>query len=265
MRGGSGRHLEALLAVMARLRDPHAGCPWDRAQSFLSLVPHTLEEAYEVADAIEREAWNELPGELGDLLFQIVFYARIGEELGRFDFTDVVVAIHDKLVRRHPHVFGDARYPDATARAGAWERLKHEERGATGASSWLDGVAAALPALSRAAKLQRRAARAGFDWADAGPVFDKVAEELVETRAAHGATADRAVLQAEVGDLLFACVNLARHLDVDAEAALRGACAKFERRFQFIEQRLRAEGRDLDDADLAEMDRLWDEAKSLGY
>ncbi|MGQ0658721.1 MAG: nucleoside triphosphate pyrophosphohydrolase [Chromatiales bacterium] len=253
--------IDQLLDIMDRLRDPDRGCPWDREQSFRSIVPHTLEEAYEVADTIERERYGELPGELGDLLFQVVFYARLGKERGWFDFSDVVQSICDKLVHRHPHVFGDAAPGDSHAQSAIWESFKEEERrqGQGGRSGVLDGVARALPALTHAAKLQKRAARVGFDWAALEPVLEKVAEELQELRAAVGR--DRARTEAELGDLLFACVNLGRHAGVDAEQALRGASHRFEQRFRYIEAQLRQGGRDIRTATLEEMDRLWAEAK----
>lgn len=265
-----GEAIERLLEVMAVLRDPERGCPWDRAQTFASIVPHTLEEAYEVAEAIERENWDELAEELGDLLFQVVFYARLAEEAGLFAFHDVVAAIIDKLVRRHPHVFGGARVEDAAAQSEAWEAHKARERQARAGgapASALDGVGRALPALSRAAKLQRRAARVGFDWAGIEPVRAKVEEELRELEAAMvsaGRTdaSPAPAVEEEVGDLLFACVNLARHAGVEPETALRRTNAKFERRFREIERHLRAEGRRPEETSLAELDRLWERVKA---
>ncbi|MEE8533973.1 MAG: nucleoside triphosphate pyrophosphohydrolase [Alphaproteobacteria bacterium] len=256
-----------LVDVMARLRDPQAGCPWDREQSFATIVPYTIEEAYEVADAIAAEDWDGLRDELGDLLFQVVFYAQMAREAGHFDFDDVAGGVADKMVRRHPHVFGDESVDTASAQTRAWEAHKAAERGAAAEAdgrraSVLDGVARGFPALTRAVKLQARAARVGFDWPDAKPVFGKIDEEIGEIRAelASGGSPER--LADEIGDLLFACVNLARHAGVDAEAALRHGNAKFERRFRRVEVLLAAEGRTPEDAALDEMDRLWDRAKA---
>jgi len=264
--------LDDLLHLMARLRDPQHGCPWDLKQDYASIVPHTIEEAYEVADAIERGDFAHLPGELGDLLFQVVYYSQLAREEGRFEFATVVDGIVRKLVRRHPHVFPDgdlygapdmARLEEAAIRQ-RWEEIKAEERAEAASApqqlSLLDDVPAALPALSRAAKLQKRAAHVGFDWPDALPVVDKVREELDEVLEAMSENDPRAIAE-EVGDLLFVAVNLARHLKVDPEAALRGANAKFERRFRFIEQRLRERGRPIEACSLDELDALWGEAK----
>lgn len=254
--------LERLLEIMRRLRAPD-GCPWDRAQSFASVAPYTLEEAYEVADAIERGDLESLREELGDLLFQVVFHARIAEEAGVFDFAGVAAAVADKLVRRHPHVFGDASYPDAAAQSADWETIKAEERRRKqGRTGTLDGIPRALPALSRAAKLTRRAARVGFDWPDAGGALDKIEEEIRELRAEIATDAPRAKLQDELGDILFAVVNLARKLDIDPEAALRGTTAKFERRFRAIEAELESRGRRPADSSLEEMDGIWNEVKT---
>ncbi|HHQ42628.1 MAG TPA: nucleoside triphosphate pyrophosphohydrolase, partial [Chromatiales bacterium] len=257
-----------LLEVMAALRDPERGCPWDRAQTFETVAPYTLEEAYEVVDAIERGDLDEgLREELGDLLFQVVFHARMAEEQGRFAFGDVVAAIVDKLVRRHPHVFGRAEVRDAEAQSLAWEAHKAAEREARAraegrAPSVLDGVSTALPALTRAVKLQRRAARVGFDWASPEPVLAKVREEVAELEHELRADAPRGRLEHEIGDLIMACANLARHLGVDPEAAVRKANARFERRFRAVEAALAARGRRPEEATLEEMDALWNEAKA---
>ena len=229
--------IHRLLALMARLRDPERGCPWDLEQDFATIAPHTIEEAYEVADAIDRQDMPALRDELGDLLFQVVFYAQMARERGAFDFDAVAEAITDKMIRRHPHVFGKASIATAEAQTRAWEDHKATERRARAeaegrAPSILDGVTAALPALSRALKLQNRAARAGFDWPAADQVLEKIEEEVAEVRTelAEGADAER--VSGEIGDLLFAVVNLARHLKLDPESALRHANAKFERRIQ---------------------------------
>ena len=263
--------LPDLLHLMARLRDPQTGCPWDIKQSYATIVPHTLEEAYEVAD-IERADFAQLPGELGDLLFQVVYYSQLANEEGRFDFAAVVDGITRKLIRRHPHVFPTADLYEAANPAllteaavkQRWEELKAEERAEQASApeqlSLLDDVPTALPALSRAAKLQKRAAHVGFDWPEALPVLDKVREELDEVLEAMSEN-DAPSVAEEVGDLLFAVVNLARHLKLDPEAALRRANGKFERRFRFIEQSLREAGRSLEDSSLDEMDALWGVAK----
>ncbi|MDQ2695315.1 MAG: nucleoside triphosphate pyrophosphohydrolase [Pseudomonadota bacterium] len=253
--------IERLLELMARLRDPQAGCPWDRAQSYATLVPYTLEEAYEVADAVARGDPAELKSELGDLLFQVVFHAQIAREAGAFDFAAVAAAVTEKMTRRHPHVFGSARYRDAAEQTAAWERIKAAER-PDPAASRLDGVPLALPGLSRAVKLQRKAARVGFDWPDLGPVLDKIDEELGEIRAELAAGGDPRRLEDELGDVLFACANLARHLKIDPEAAVRDTNAKFERRFRRIEAWLADAGRRPEQASLAEMDALWERAKA---
>ncbi|MFJ4158055.1 nucleoside triphosphate pyrophosphohydrolase [Pseudomonas sp. NPDC089752] len=263
--------LEDLLHLMARLRDPQYGCPWDLKQNYASIVPHTLEEAYEVADTIERGDYEHLQGELGDLLFQVVYYSQLAREEGRFEFDGVVDSITRKLIRRHPHVFptGELYAPlDTPSLSEAqvksrWEEIKAEERAEKSEPeqlSLLDDVPAALPALSRAAKLQKRASTVGFDWPDALPVLDKVREELDEVLQAM-ADGDADALEDEIGDLLFATVNLARHLKHDPENALRRANRKFERRFRFIEQALRNSGRPIEDCNLDELDALWGEAK----
>jgi MazG family protein len=252
--------IEKLLEIMATLRDPARGCPWDRAQSFASIAPHTIEEAYEVADTIERGAISELAGELGDLLFQVVFYAQLAREEGRFDFADVVASICEKLVRRHPHVFGAARVADLDALAESWESIKREERVAKARGSVLAGIPAALPGLSRAVKLGRRAAAVGFEWPDMPPVRAKVGEELAELDEAI-VVGGRERIAAEMGDVLFALANLCRHLEIDPEACLRRANRSFERRFGHIEKRVSAAGGDWSQFDLTALDAFWDEAK----
>jgi ATP diphosphatase len=260
--------LNDLLAVMARLRDPERGCPWDLQQDFASIAPHTLEECYELIDAIERGDHPQLREELGDVLFQVIFYAQLGREQGLFEFGELVHALVLKLVRRHPHVFPSGDLSEgrldvaATDVQQSWERIKQDERGARQQHGVLDDVPLALPALSRAAKLQRRAARVGFDWQDLRQVLAKLEEERDEIEEAVAA-GNRAGIVDEVGDLLFVCVNLARFLDIDPELALRGANRKFERRFRHIEQRLRAAGSSPELASLEEMESLWQEAKAL--
>lgn len=251
-----------LLQIMARLRDPEYGCPWDRQQNFATIAPYTIEEAYEVADAIQRGDRNGLLDELGDLLFQIVFYAQIATEEGSFNFDDVARTISEKMVRRHPHVFDAPEQLQPDHQRQSWEKLKAIERAESAAAndrtaSALDGVADALPALMRAEKLQKRAARVGFDWPDLPPVFDKVDEEIKEIQDALSVDAPGAKITEEVGDLLFAVVNLARHLGVDSEEALRGGNRKFDRRFRAIETRLDSEGGTPNDATLEELERHW--------
>ena len=256
-----GPPIARLLAVMARLRDPDGGCPWDLEQSFETIAPYTIEEAYEVAEAITVGDRAALKDELGDLLLQVVYHARMAEEEGSFGFDDVAAAIAEKMIRRHPHVFGDATVADAEAQTGAWERQKAEERARKAAAegrtaSALEGVSAALPALMRSVKLQRRAARVGFDWPEIGPVLAKIEEEIGELREEVAAgDADR--LEDEMGDVLFAVVNLARHLGVDPETALRRSNAKFERRFRGVEDRLAAQGLTPDEAGLDAMEAIW--------
>ncbi len=253
--------IDRLLAIMARLRDPEHGCPWDREQTWRSIVPHTIEEAYEIADAVERGDVDHVRDELGDLLFQVVFQSRIAEEQGLFRFDDVVDAIGNKLERRHPHVFGDATIGSAAEQTAAWEEHKAAERRAKGgAAGVLDGVTLGLPALVRAAKLGRRAAQVGFDWPDVAGVLDKVREEIDELQQA-AATGESAHVREELGDLLFSVAQLSRHLDVDAEAALRDASGKFERRFRRIEASLAVDGRTAADASMAELEALWAQAK----
>ena len=254
--------VERLLEIMRRLRDPETGCPWDIEQTFESIAPYTIEEAYEVADAIERQDWAELEGELGDLLLQSVYHTAIGEEEGHFSFQTVVRAISDKMVARHPHVFGtESREKSAAQQVRDWETIKAAERAGKAQKGALDGVALNLPALLRAVKLQKRAARVGFDWPETEQVLSKLIEEageLVEAR--HKLTQDEVV--EEMGDLLFVMANLARHFDVDPEEALRKTNAKFAKRFAWIEAELAKSGRRPEDSDLAEMDALWDAAKA---
>lgn len=253
--------LRRLQAIMARLRDPEDGCPWDVEQDFASIAPYTIEEAYEVADAIARGSMAELRDELGDLLLQVVYHSQMARERGAFSLEDVAEAICAKMVRRHPHVFDhgpDGR--DAQGQTAAWEAIKAAERaGKTARASVLDDIALALPGLTRALKLQRRAARVGFDWPDTDAVLDKIVEEARELADERGGDPDR--IEDEFGDLLFVIVNLGRHLGVDAEAALRRTNAKFERRFRAVEQRLAQEGKTPSDSDLAEMDALWEAVK----
>ncbi len=257
----ASRDIARLIEIMARLRTPGSGCPWDLEQSFSTIAPYTIEEAYEVADAIARGDLNRgLADELGDLLLQVVFHARMAEEQGRFDFGDVVLAITEKLLRRHPHVFGSAGKLTPEEVKGLWSRIKDEERGRDPARErrTLDGVPLALPALSRAQKLQEKAAGVGFDWNNARAMLDKIAEEAREIEP----VLDQPEAAEELGDLLFAVVNLARHAGVDAETALRAANAKFESRFAAIETALAARGKAPKDANLAEMDALWNAAKA---
>jgi len=260
-------NIDKLIDVMARLRHPTQGCPWDVEQTFETIVPYTIEEAYEVADAVNRGDMTALRDELGDLLLQVVFHSRMAEEQDDFAFDDVAGAIADKLIRRHPHVFGDKQADDGAAVIETWESLKAAERASKAAkdgrpASVLDDVPIAFPALMRAEKLQKRAARVGFDWPDMAPVLEKVIEELGELKSEidSGGSAER--VSEEAGDLLFSCVNLLRHLKVDPEAALRSANAKFERRFHAIEAALADEDRQPADADLAELETLWQRAKA---
>jgi MazG family protein len=264
-----GAHIKELLRIMTALRTPETGCPWDLAQTFKTIAPYTIEEAYEVADAIELGDMDGLKEELGDLQLQVVYHARMAEEAGAFEFADVVAGIIEKMVRRHPHVFGTPAERAAGALPGFWEQAKMRERAATGATqskrpSTLDGVPTALPALTRAVKLQNKAARVGFDWPSLEPVFAKLKEELGELE--HAVAADRSAgkaeeIEEEFGDLLFVVANVARHLRLDPEAALRSANQKFVRRFQAVEKKLAAEGRTPVQSNLEEMDKLWDETK----
>ena len=268
-----GRDIGDLLAIMARLRDPDGGCPWDLEQDFPTIAPYTIEEAYEVADAIDRGDLPALKDELGDLLLQVVFHARMAQEQGAFDFGDVVAAICDKMVRRHPHVFGDQRVPDAQAQSASWEAIKRAEREAAGDTdaSALAGISRGLPEWQRAVKLQARAARTGFDWPGPQPVIDKLHEEIDEVRAefaavaaAPGDTQAQARLQEEIGDLLFVAANLARHAKVDVGAALRGANHKFERRFRAMEALAAADGTTLSELPLERQEAYWNRVKAGG-
>jgi MazG family protein len=257
--------LARLLSVMAWLRDREHGCPWDIDQTFRTIAPYTIEEAYEVADAIDRDDMPALKEELGDLLLQVVYHAQMASESKAFGFADVAAAIADKMVDRHPHVFGDLNIADADAQTVSWEARKAAERAKKGdtPAGTLDGVARALPALLRAEKLQKRAARVGFDWKTIGPVIDKIEEELSELRSElEAGTIDAARIQDELGDVLFATANLARHCKVDPEAALRSTNDKFERRFRYIERKLAEQGRTPSQASLEEMEELWQAAKT---
>ena len=254
--------LENLLEIMARLREPQSGCPWDLEQDFASIAPFTIEEAYEVADAIARKDLPDLRDELGDLLFQVVFHARMAEELGEFGFAEVAEGICDKMIRRHPHVFGTPEQIAAGPAAGAWHEIKAAERaGKTAHASAIDGVAHALPALKRAEKLGKRAAAVGFDWPDAAGPREKIAEELAEL-AAECEAGDVVKAGEELGDVLFAVVNLARHLRIDPEQALAGANRKFERRFRSMERAVGSAGQALGDLDLDTLESCWQAAKS---
>ena len=256
--------IQELLAIMRTLRDPDKGCPWDLQQDFRSLAPYAIEEAYEVADAAERGDLGELRDELGDLLFQVVFHAQLAQEQGLFAFDDVVSAINRKMIDRHPHVFGDASIADAAAQTEAWERMKREERRLRGGvdDSVLAGITTGLPEWQRATKLQKRAATVGFDWPDVSFVFDKLQEEMAEARVELAKGRGHDALEDEIGDILFVCVNLARHAGVDFGAALRRANTKFERRFRAIETLARQSGKSLADLDLAAQETLWQQAKT---
>lgn len=268
------RDISRLIEIMAALRTPGTGCPWDLEQDFASIAPYTIEEAYEVADAIDRGDLDDLRDELGDLLLQVVFHARMAEEAGAFSFGDVVDAITTKMIRRHPHVFGDDDARAAGAAKGMWDRIKAEEKALKRAQrmerglpaedhghGYLDGVPVGLPALTRSLKLQQRAAKVGFDWKEAAPILDKVEEEIAELREAI-ASGDQVAREDEFGDVLFALVNFARHAGIDAEKALRGTNDKFRRRFHFVEAALAASGRSLPEASLDEMEELWQRAKA---
>ncbi len=260
--------MQDLLSIMARLRDPQSGCPWDLQQDFRSIAPYTIEEAYEVADAIERGNLNELRDELGDLLLQVVFHARMAEEQGAFTFSDVAAAINDKMIRRHPHVFATASMPGVDEQTRHWEDIKAEERAAkradgdATAASAIDDVSAALPGLPRTIKLTRRAARVGFDWPSPHGVFDKIREELAELEEAWDqGEGDQARVEAELGDMLFATANLARHLRIDPESALRGTIRRFEERFREAEKVLAGRGLTMEDASFEQREAAWESAK----
>ncbi len=245
---------------MRKLRDPENGCPWDLEQDFSTIAPYTIEEAYEVADAIDREDWGELKHELCDLLFQVVFYAQMGQEQGHFDFEEIAEGIADKMTRRHPHVFGDVEEREARGVRGRWEDIKEAERAGKEDGSVLADIARALPALKRAEKLGSRASRVGFDWPDRQGVRDKIQEEFEELEGAVG-TRDQDQIEEELGDLVFSLVNLARHLDVDPEKALMGANAKFERRFRAMEDAIAGDGKDIRRLSLEELEHRWHKAK----
>ena len=252
--------IQNLLDIMAKLRDPENGCPWDLEQNFASIAPYTIEEAYEVSDAIDRNALDELADELGDLLLQVVYHARMAEEMGAFDFADVLARICNKMIRRHPHVFGEDSVANAREQTEAWEALKAQEKGSLGNDRVLGGIPVAMPALTRAAKLGRRASRVGFDWPDRAPVRAKIDEELSELDQALAGD-DRDAWAAEIGDLLFAITNLCRHLDLDPESCLRGTNGRFERRFDHVEAGVRAAGSGWQSFDLKALDELWESAK----
>lgn len=261
------RPMDRLVDIMAQLRNPVGGCPWDVEQTFASIAPHTIEEAYEVADAIEQDDMSALKDELGDLLFQSVFHAQMAKELGEFEFDDVVKGVIEKMIRRHPHVFGDQTISSADEQTTSWEDIKAVERAAKTLGneapdqSALAGVIAGLPALKRAEKLQKRAARVGFDWPDARPVMDKLREETDELQVEIDCDGNSARLADELGDLLFVCVNLARKLNIDAETALRGANSKFETRFRHMEAAALESGQPLNELELAVMEENWQETK----
>ncbi len=256
--------INQLLTIMAKLRNPNGGCPWDLEQNFATIAPYTIEEAYEVADAIAKGDMDELKNELGDLLLQVVFHAQMAAEEKLFTFDDVAAAISEKMIRRHPHVFGDADIKDAAAQTENWEAIKAAERSKKKSDRTLADVPAALPALMRAQKLQARAARVGFDWPDTRGVIAKIKEELAEVEEAL-ASGNKAHTEEEIGDLLFAVTNLARFVEADAETALRGTNQKFIRRFESVEDGLAAQGKNIKDATLDEMEALWNEAKTKEY
>jgi nucleoside triphosphate diphosphatase len=267
------KDISRLIEIMAALREPNTGCPWDIEQNFETIAPYTIEEAYEVSDAIARGDLDDLRLELGDLLLQVVYHAQMAKEIDEFDFGDVVEAVTTKMIRRHPHVFGDQEARSAGMAKGMWEQIKSEEKAEKRAArlergldpedhgkGFLDGIPVAFPALTRALKLQEKAARVGFDWKETAPILDKIEEEIGELREAMG-KADQAAIQDEFGDVLFALVNFGRHLHIDSEAALSGTNDKFRKRFHHVERELEAAGRGLDEASLEEMEELWQQAK----
>ena len=257
------RGVQQLLEVMKRLRDPENGCPWDRRQTFHTIAPYTIEEAYEVADVIARESWDDLPDELGDLLFQVVFHAQMASEEALFDFDDVAQAVVDKMIRRHPHVFADEVVTDEASQASAWEAHKAEERRKKSDDNSLMGsIAKSLPALKRASKLQQRAATVGFDWSSARQVLPKVREEVNELEQVIAEDGEETRIGEELGDLLFSCVNLARHLGVDPDAALRAATLKFETRFRRMEIASQDRGQSLQEMSSTLLEALWEQAKT---
>ncbi|WP_318389729.1 nucleoside triphosphate pyrophosphohydrolase [Enterobacter sp.] len=258
--------IDRLLGIMQRLRDPENGCPWDKEQTFSTIAPYTLEETYEVLDAIAREDFDDLRGELGDLLFQVVFFAQMAQEEGRFDFNDICAAISDKLERRHPHIFGDATAGDSTEVLARWEEIKTEERAQKEQHSALDDIPLSFPALMRAQKIQKRCSTVGFDWTSLGPVVEKVYEEIDEVMdEAKQAVVDQARVEEEMGDLLFATVNLSRHLGVKAEVALQKANQKFERRFREVERIVAERGLTMTGVDLVTMEEVWQQVKRQEY
>ncbi len=264
--GGPGlTDIQRLLQIMAALRDPHSGCPWDQQQNFKTIAPYTIEESYEVADAIERGNMNDLKDELGDLLFQVVFHAQMASEQGGFTFNDVVTAICEKMTRRHPHVFAGASIADADAQTKAWDEMKRAEKGINGAQpqGYLDDVPRGLPEWTRANKLQKSAARSGFEWPNAEPVFEKLLEEVAELKEAAALASDdrQARVEEELGDVLFVATNLARHLKVDFGASLRGANLKFERRFRAMECLANERGAQIDQLSLSQQEELWNAVK----
>ena len=266
-------HLEALLTIMHSLRDPDSGCPWDKKQTFASVVPHTIEEVYELADAIELQDYSDLKGELGDLLFQVIFYAQIAKEQGLFEFSDILETLNEKLVRRHPHVFKQTEFSDEQAIHDNWEKEKQKERLKKSTSmnqqqSVLDNIPLALPALNRSYKIQKRCANVGFDWAELEPVVAKIHEEIDEVLAEVKRTdlsneQKQARIEDELGDLLFANVNLVRHLKANPETVLRQANNKFEKRFRLVELAVLKQGKTMQDCTLVELDAIWDEVKQL--
>jgi len=268
------KHMNQLLQIMKSLRNPDGGCPWDIEQKFSTIIPYTIEEAYEVADAVARDDMDELCSELGDLLFQVVYHSQMADEKGLFNFRDVTENINEKLIRRHPHVFAESKITDAKTQSISWEAIKTQERSEKQAKAGqeqglqqeklLDGINQAMPALARAQKLQSRAATVGFDWHETQTVLDKIKEELEEVEEEiNSETQNVEKIEDEIGDLLFTCVNLARHFHIDSESAVRKTNVKFEKRFAYIEHSLRNQGTDIQDATLEIMDKLWDEAKTI--